>query len=152
MEVRKGGHPDRAAIASVILSRVGFHTERRVVEGRVAQMVNRARKRPGECRLLVAGREGAVEGFGYAERAERFELFTAPEEAVWMVQYVAAAPGPLSGRVYVALLRGLKAACDAPVLFGAWTHRALQGGRGLERLGRLYGRLGMRHVASAWEW
>ena len=150
MRVRRGTHGDKAGVVAVVLSRVGFHTTRAVVAGRVEVMVNRSHKRPEERCLLVAGRGAAVEGFAYAERAQRFELFT--EEAVWMVHYVAARPGALAGRVVVALLRALREAADAPVLCGAWTHEALQGGRGRERLGRLYRRLGMREVAVAWEW
>ena len=149
--VRPGTHADRSAVAGVILSRVGFHTTRAVVENRVAQMVNRSRRRPDGHRLLVAGGAGKVEGFLYAERSERFELLV--EDPLWLVHYVAARPGPRAGAVYVALLRAMReAAGGVPMLVGAWTHRALQRGRGRERLGRIYRRLGMREVAAAWEW
>ena len=151
MDVRRGAHTDKGGVCAVIMSRVGFHTTKEVVRNRVEQMVNRSRRRPRECMLLVAG-TGRVDGFAYAERTERFELFTAEEEALWWVQYVAARPFAGAGRVYVALLRSMKERADAPLLCGAWSHRALQGGRGRERLGRLYARLGMRQVASAWEW
>ena len=151
MDVRRGVHTDKEGVCAVIMSRVGFHTTKAVVRNRVEQMVNRSRRRPRESMLLVAW-GGRVDGFAYAERTERFELFTAEEEAIWWVQYVGARPCARAGRVYVALLRAMKERADAPLLCGAWTHRALQGGEGQEKLGRLYARLGMRQVATAWEW
>ena len=151
MDVRRGAHPDKGGVCAVLMGRVGYHTTREVVRNRVEQMVNRSRRRPRECMLLVAV-SGRVDGFAYAEKTERFELFTADEEAIWWVQYVVARPCPQAGRVYVALLRAMKERADAPLLVGAWTHRALQGGKGRERLGRLYARMGMRQVAAAWEW
>ena len=150
--IERATHGDKAGVAAVVMSRVGYHTTKAVVSNRVEQMVNRSCRRPKQHCLLVDRRGGRVEGFAYAELSERFELFTADEERLWMVHYVAARPGPVTGRVYVALLRAMKRDLGAPILVGAWRHRALQGGKGMETLGRLYARLGMRQVASAWEW
>ena len=152
MRIRPATHADKGGIVSVAMSRVGFHTERRVVANRVEQMVNRARKTPRENVLLVLAGDAGVAGFGFMHRAQRFDLFVDEGEAQWIVVYAAVRDRAGAGRWYVALLSAMRDAADAPMVVSAYAHEALQGGEGMEKLGRLYGRMGLRQVASAWEW